>query len=249
MKYIFFALKMHSNRSFQFFSSGATCLTTSGIFETVHSTILPFALQEHRRRGRTVTLRSRSSTHAPFEENRTFSQTGRAQSKSPRLGPKIALRAMKTCSDRDGALCGPTQLREIDQVTARLPHYHEPPGRLPNPARARPRLAQRACGAVLYAARLHAQRARKARLGSSGCKSAPASPGSPFHVCRRIHHVPALHALACRGCSPFSVGSLGFHLVTARCEAGADLFVVIEWCRERNESRWGPQGEKGSHTA
>ena len=66
MKYMFFALKMHSNRSFQFFSSGATCLTTSGIFETVHSTILPFALQEHRRRGRIVTLRSRSSTHAPF---------------------------------------------------------------------------------------------------------------------------------------------------------------------------------------
>ena len=46
MKYMLFALKMHSNRSFQFFSSGATCLTTSGIFETVHSTILPFALQE-----------------------------------------------------------------------------------------------------------------------------------------------------------------------------------------------------------
>ena len=66
MKYMLFALKMHSNRSFQFFSSGATCLTTSGIFETVHSTILPFALQEHRRRGRIVTLRSRSSTHAPF---------------------------------------------------------------------------------------------------------------------------------------------------------------------------------------
>ena len=29
-------------------------MTTSGIFETVHSTILPFALQEHRRRGRIV---------------------------------------------------------------------------------------------------------------------------------------------------------------------------------------------------
>jgi hypothetical protein len=30
----------------------------------VHSTIPPFALQEHRRRGGIVTLRSRSSTHA-----------------------------------------------------------------------------------------------------------------------------------------------------------------------------------------
>jgi len=45
MKYILFALKMHSNRFFQFFSSGATCLTTSRIFETMHLSFPTFALQ------------------------------------------------------------------------------------------------------------------------------------------------------------------------------------------------------------
>ena len=57
--------------------------------------------------------------------------------KNAQIDPRNALRAMKTCSDGDGALCGPTQLREIDQVTARLPPSCATPGRLPKPARAR----------------------------------------------------------------------------------------------------------------
>ena len=68
--------------------------------------------------------------------------------KIAQIDTRNALRAMKTCSDGDGALCGPTQLREIDQVTARHPPSCATPGRPPKPARARPRLAQRACGAV-----------------------------------------------------------------------------------------------------
>jgi hypothetical protein len=66
MKYIFFALKMHANRSFQFFSSGATCLTMS------KRRICRFRRKPYRARGFPMksdgndTLRSRSSTHAPF---------------------------------------------------------------------------------------------------------------------------------------------------------------------------------------
>ena len=177
-----------------------------------------------------------NSTRSRF---RTFSQTGRAQSKSPRLGPKIALRAMKTCSDRNGAQCGPTQLREIDQVTARPQPQRARPHRPQKPARARPRLAQRACGAV---------RARCALTRSAPTESAMGLQCVQERYCLlweslpRVQEdvscpCPALHAG--RAGSPFTMGS----------EAGADLCVVIEWRREGNESRWGPEGEKGRDTA
>ena len=57
--------------------------------------------------------------------------------------------------------------------------------------------------------------------------------------CMRMHAGAAAY---------FSWAPSAFHLVTARCEAGADLCVVIEWRREGNESRWGPEGEKGTNT-